>query len=437
MNSRIANNSKTHGRLDKPARGANNYNRSKHGDNAVTRETRPISNAANTAPENNSSNSAFLSKVNEAKRTAEAARKKEVTAASDLSPIDEKPEKHHKLWDASQLENWACALIEWFIQDFIPFCSIVFIFGSPKVGKTLLTLYICLLLSQPRSGRKFLDRFDCKSAKILYLSNEDSPGRTKERIIEIRKTHNLFRPAKGNLIFRFRDPFQFTRTDHVEELKQLIKAGGFNVVVFDTLSRSMVGMDENSAKDIGEVTSILENIRDETNATILCIDHSRKPQGLNGNRNNQEPNPYNLRGSIAKYAMAESIIGLERKGQAGRLQVATESKDTDKRLRFFIDISPKFSPEPKFKYGGEITSASSKTGTAADANRSIILAEIGDDWVTRKEIETKLGMKKSTVQDHLDALVKSGSIIRKSKGQTAYYRKPDPGANTGNSVGKS
>jgi DNA-binding transcriptional ArsR family regulator len=447
MNSRISNNSKTHRRLDKPARGAKNFNRSEHEDNAVTRETPPISNAENPVPENNSSNSAILSKVNEAKRTAEATRKKEVTAASDLNPIlpedspfgpiDEKPEKHYKLWDASQVENWTCPPIRWLIQDLIQFSSIAYIFGSPKIGKSLLTLYISLLLSQPQSGRKFLDRFACESAKILYLSNEDGASRIKERIPEIRKTHNLFLPAEGNLIFRFRAPFQFTRTDHVEEIKQLIKTGGFNLVVFDTLSRSTVGMDENSAKDIGELTSILENIRDETGVTILCIDHSRKPQGLNGNRYSQEPNPYNLRGSIAKYAMAESIIGLERKSQTGRLLVATENKDTDKRLRFFIDVSPKDSPEAKFKYGGEIGSASSKTSTALDVNRSNILAAIGGDWVTRKQIEKKVGLPKSTVQGHLDALVKAGLIIRQNKGQTAYYRKPAQGANTGNSVGKS
>lgn len=397
-------------------------------------------------PENIASISAFRAKVAETMLRAEVARELEEATSSDLNsivsedslfgPIDEKPEAHHKLWDAAQLDKWGCQSIRWLVEDLIPSSSIVFIAGPPKDYKSFLSLYICLLMSQPKSGEKFLDRFACKSAKILYQSIEDSAGRIKERIHEIIETHKMSFPDSGHLQFLIRKPLQLINKDHMVELKQLIKAGRFDVVVFDTLSRSMVGLDDNSAKDIGEITSVLENIRDETGVTIICIDHTRKPQGLNRGRNSQAPNPFNLRGSIAKYAMAEAIICLTRKDLPGRLHVAAENKDTDKHLEFFIDVSSQDSPEPKFKYGDSIELQRSDIGTEAKMNQFKILTAIGADWINRRDIETKLGMKKSTVQDHLEALFKAGKIIREKRGQMAYYKR-DQDDNTCDPEGES
>jgi hypothetical protein len=416
-------------------------------DNDIIWEDEQVTSAAQSATDYKAPDSDFSSKVKEALDRAYAARNFKVITARDsnnilpgdssFDKIDKKPFKPYGLWDASQLKDWECPSIQWLIQDLIQLSSITFISGAPKDYKSFLALYICLLLSQPQSGQKFLDRFACESAKILYLSSEDSVGRVKERVLEICETHKLSLPNPEILQFRIRKPFQLKDDSQILVLTNLIQTYGFNMIVFDTLSRSMVGVEENSSKDIGEITSILENIRDETGVTILCIDHTRKPQGLNQGRNDQNPNPFNLRGSSAKYAMAESMISLARTKQPGQLQIATENKDTDKRFRFLVDVSEKGSPEAKFKYGGEIESASSKTAKASDVNRSMILAAIGDDWITRREIEGKTQLKKSTVQDYLAALVKENHINRKNKGQTAYYRKSDQGTNTVNPVGKS
>src|SRR5690606_10613297 len=55
----------------------------------------------------------------------------------------------------------------------------------------------------------------------------------------------------------------------VEELQPAL-------IVIDTLARSIVGADENSAKDMGEVIKHLDQLRRASGATVLVVHHSGK-----------------------------------------------------------------------------------------------------------------------------------------------------------------
>jgi hypothetical protein len=50
-------------------------------------------------------------------------------------------------------------------------------------------------------------------------------------------------------------------------------------IIFDTLARSMVGLDENSAKDMGLAMEVLAHIQRVTGATILLVHHTGKYGG--------------------------------------------------------------------------------------------------------------------------------------------------------------
>lgn len=59
-------------------------------------------------------------------------------------------------------------------------------------------------------------------------------------------------------------PVNLTNTSDVAALAQLITQNSYGLVVFDTLARCMVGADENSAKDCGEVVDALTRLRECT-----------------------------------------------------------------------------------------------------------------------------------------------------------------------------
>ncbi len=74
-------------------------------------------------------------------------------------------------------------------------------------------------------------------------------------------------------------PVNLTRPLDVANLLALIEWNGYGLVVLDTLARCMVGADENSAKDCGEVVDVLTRLRERTpggRGVILGVHHTGK-----------------------------------------------------------------------------------------------------------------------------------------------------------------
>lgn len=74
-------------------------------------------------------------------------------------------------------------------------------------------------------------------------------------------------------------PVNLTHRAEVNELAAVIAHGGYGFVVFDTLSRCMVGADENSAKDCGLVVDSLTRLRECTpggRGVVLGVHHTGK-----------------------------------------------------------------------------------------------------------------------------------------------------------------
>lgn len=74
-------------------------------------------------------------------------------------------------------------------------------------------------------------------------------------------------------------PVNLTNAADVSNLSALINWNGYGLVVIDTLARCMVGADENSAKDCGEVVDALHRLRDRTpngRGVVTGVHHTGK-----------------------------------------------------------------------------------------------------------------------------------------------------------------
>ncbi|HWX99864.1 MAG TPA: AAA family ATPase, partial [Mycobacterium sp.] len=74
-------------------------------------------------------------------------------------------------------------------------------------------------------------------------------------------------------------PVNLTNAADVGNLRALIEWGGYGFVILDTLARCMVGADENSAKDCGEVVDALRQLRECTldgRGVVLGVHHTGK-----------------------------------------------------------------------------------------------------------------------------------------------------------------
>ena len=329
-----------------------------------------------------------------------------------------------KLWDAADAETWEVADLEWHVEPIIPKGGIGFMSAAPKDRKTLLTTDLSLHLAEAvSSGHDWLGRFPCMPTRVLYIAREDPARRIKERVLEIRSAYRLSLPAKEHLEFLIRERFNLMDPSHIAWVKRTVRQGEFDLLVLDVFNRMTPGLDENSAKEMAEAVSVLEELNRDLNVTILILDHTKKPTGKNTRRDSQDPNPFDLKGSVAKYGAADFMICLSRTKTPGRMQVFCENKDTDEHPHFFVDVSPKDSGQPKFSYAGDVAELAEDMKKRGEENRQRVLDAVGDDWISREEVQQKAGLGKSAVSSHLRALMGDKIESNGAKRNALYRRK--------------
>jgi hypothetical protein len=325
-----------------------------------------------------------------------------------------------ELHDMGDVEHWKTEPLIWKIEGLIPASSIGFLSGAPKDGKSLLT---CDQIVHIAQGRPWLERFETKSSQILYVAREDPARRLKERIVEINDSYGYGPIPRGRIHFLIRERILLTEESHIAWIYEQTRRHEFDFVVLDVLNRMIPGLDEMSAKDMANMVSILEKLNRELNVVIECVDHTRKPQiGKGSGRAQQAPNPFDLKGSIAKYGCADFMLCVSRTRQPGRIQFYAENKDTDEHPHFLIDISPKGSDGPKFRYAGDVEQLVSDMKLKGDANREKIRKSLGSDFVTSGDIAKKVNLSDATVRRHLNSLFKSGEVTRMGEMNKTRWR---------------
>jgi RecA-family ATPase len=103
-------------------------------------------------------------------------------------------------------------------------------------------------------------------------------------------------------------------------------------VVIDTLARNAVGIDENSARDMGRVVSYADRLRERLGAAVLLVHHSRK---------NQEGRPV-MRGSSALNGAADMVAQVDKDGDddARLVLVCDKMKDGPPFQRASLLLQP-------------------------------------------------------------------------------------------------
>ncbi|MGI8784617.1 MAG: AAA family ATPase [Acidobacteriota bacterium] len=333
-----------------------------------------------------------------------------------------------QLYDLGNVQEWPAPELRWKIQPLIPENGIGFLSAPPKDGKSLLATDLVIHLAQSlvSDSLKWLGHFKCEKSKVLYIAREDPARRIKERAVELNGGYGFGPIPLGAVSFLIRDRFNLLEASHVDWLYRQVKEQGFDFLIFDVLNRMIPGLDELSAKDMAVMVTVLEQINRDLGVTMLLIDHTRKPQGPRAGRNKQEPNPFDLKGSVAKYGCADYMICLARTEQDGRLQVYCESKDSDERPHFFLDVSPKGSGKPKFRWAGDVGRMAGEMRAIGDGNRSIVLSALGDTGASTSEIVAGTGLNKSTVKRHLAALLDSGQVDSVGQARNCrWFTKPN------------
>jgi hypothetical protein len=160
------------------------------------------------------------------------------------------------------------------IKNVINSGELMVIYGPPKSGKTFLATDIALSVAAGRSW--FGHR--TQPGLVIYIAAE--MGTFAQR--RVRAWLNEYMPGTGAppcaLV-----PHAVNLLDEldVERLFATIEGqiegyGQPKLIEFDTLARSLVGGDENSAQDMGRAIAVADRIRDRFNAATSLVHHSGK-----------------------------------------------------------------------------------------------------------------------------------------------------------------
>lgn len=158
---------------------------------------------------------------------------------------------------------------EWLIRDYLVRDSLATLYGRPGSYKSFVALSWALAIA---TGTPFFGR-PLKPQTVLYCVAEGAAGMKRRRTAWMR--HNDVGGSTERLHWLpmavpLLDPLTIGAVAQVAgELEP-------SLIVIDTLSRSLVGGDENSSRDMPMAIAALDELREATAACVLTVHHSGK-----------------------------------------------------------------------------------------------------------------------------------------------------------------
>lgn len=195
--------------------------------------------------------------------------------------------------------------LEWRMEGIIPSRSLFMLYGPPKAGKSFVSLDMTAHIA---TGRPWNDRH-VKPCPQLYVVAEGFAGFAGR----VRSWSEYVCGDGLESIHWFPGAINLSDQVQVYELAEYAREIEAKVVWFDTLARCTVGVEENSAKDMGLVVSNLDYIRDAIDGSVGVVHHSGKDSSKGA------------RGSTALFGAVDAQI--EVKGGDVVKVTLTDSKD--------------------------------------------------------------------------------------------------------------
>ena len=166
---------------------------------------------------------------------------------------------------------------EWVVKDLLPKQGVALVAGPSMAGKSFLTLDMmdCIARGRPVLGRR---SYQCG---VAYVAAEGANG-VRKRIEGLRQDRGAH--WSGHMVL-CSEPPNLADEDSFLELGRALRARQrafasrnirLGVVVIDTLSASIPGADENSAKDMSPVLDRLQKVARSLDVCVLLVAHVGK-----------------------------------------------------------------------------------------------------------------------------------------------------------------
>lgn len=222
-------------------------------------------------------------------------------------------------WTVAELYDAELPETHWVVPGHMPI-GLGILGGRPKLGKSWLMLQTA---SAKGTGGKLFDQ-DVTRGAVLYLALEDSSRRLQERI----RNMNIPRDALITLVREWKP----LHKGGLDDLLIEIEGNDYSLVVIDTLTRALPGVDQNEAETIGPIMARLQAMAMNRDMGIYAVDHTRKPNGMYSDPIDD------IMASTAKTAVADVVLALYKERGKKGANLRGRGRDIEEiDLRMFWD----------------------------------------------------------------------------------------------------
>jgi hypothetical protein len=158
---------------------------------------------------------------------------------------------------------------EYIVDGLIEDRALSAVIGAPGAGKSFVVLDIACSIA---SGSAWKGR-PVKRTRVLYVAGEGVSG-ASQRIKAWETQHGI---GVGQDLFMIPEA-TLLATKVVglwEWIAANVKANGIGLVIFDTLARMAIGLDENSSQDMGRAVGMFDKLRRSSGAGVLLVHHTK------------------------------------------------------------------------------------------------------------------------------------------------------------------
>jgi hypothetical protein len=204
----------------------------------------------------------------------------------------------------------------WRVKGVLPSRGVAFVVGQSKAGKSFLTIDATLRLA---AGAKVFGR-KANRCGVVYVAAEDANG-CRARVTAWRLKNHRTSPTPFVLLGQGLNLLDETDAADLKATLSELAAdfeahdSSLGVVVLDTLSRCIPGVDENSSLDMSRAFGVLEDIASHIGALVLVVAHFGKAGGDKG-----------IRGWSGFDANSDATITVERDSEDPSLRLVTFAK---------------------------------------------------------------------------------------------------------------
>jgi hypothetical protein len=288
--------------------------------------------------------------------------------------------------------------VPWLIHGIVPARSMVVPYGPPKAGKTFLVLSWALHLA---AGLEWFGRA-VTQGPVVYVVGEGLGG-FASRLLVMREAYGVPHDAPLFIVPR---AVNFNAPGEVEDLCRVIteRLGSVQpvLIVIDTLARAMPGVDENSAKELGEIVAKCDDIKELFGATIMPIHHAGKDVEKG------------LRGSNSLLGAVDASYLIQKAGKGAVRLINDAMKDAEEAAPMVFDMEPvtvgfRSSVVPRLRAAPGRPTADDKPSTDEMLMRVLLaMNEAGLDMMRFADVARALNIPRGRAEEELRQAIPLG-----------------------------